>query len=95
MRLLKIEDDDEFSLVEYIGEDVPEYAILSHRWGADNEEVTFRDLVEDTGKSKVGYDKIRLCGRQASRDGLQFFWVDTCCIDKTSSAELSEAITSM
>ncbi|KAF2194001.1 HET-domain-containing protein, partial [Zopfia rhizophila CBS 207.26] len=55
----------------------------------------FKDLVEGTGKSKVGYGKIRFCGRQAANDGLQYFWVDTCCIDKSSSAELSEAINSM
>ena len=44
---------------------------------------------------KPGYDKIRLCGEQAIRDDLIYFWVDTCCIDKSSSAELQEAINSM
>jgi hypothetical protein len=75
--------------------DIPEYAILSHTWGADTEEVTFGDLMDGTGKSKAGYEKIRFCGEQARRDGLQYFWVDTCCIDKSSSAELQEAINSM
>ena len=51
--------------------------------------------MEGTGKSKSGYSKIRFCGKQATKDDLQFFWVDTCCIDKSSSAELSEAINSM
>jgi len=51
--------------------------------------------MDGTGKSKAGYDKIRFCGEQARRDGLQYFWVDTCCIDKSDSAELSEAINSM
>jgi hypothetical protein len=46
-------------------------------------------------KSKAGYSKIRFCGYQAAKDDLQYFWVDTCCIDKSSSAELSEAINSM
>ena len=95
MRLLKLKDDGEFSLIEFIGDKIPRYAILSHTWGADSEEVTFKDLMEGTGKGKAGYQKIRFCGEQAATDGLQYFWVDTCCIDKLSSAELSEAINSM
>ncbi|KAI9775928.1 MAG: hypothetical protein M1839_000717 [Geoglossum umbratile] len=95
MRLLRLENDGEFSLVEFIGKNIPCYAILSHTWGSDDEELTFNDLVNGTGKSKAGYRKIRFCGKQAANDGLQFFWVDTCCIDKSSSAELSEAINSM
>ena len=95
MRLLKLKGDGEFSLIEFVGDDIPPYAILSHTWGADDEEVTFRDLMESTGKSKSGYEKIRFCGKQAANDGLQYSWVDTCCIDKSSSTELSEAINSM
>jgi hypothetical protein len=95
MRLLKIQDDGQFSLVEFSGDDIPPYAILSHTWGADSEEVTFKDIVKGKGKSKTGYEKIQFCGKQAAKDGLQYFWVDTCCIDKTSSSELSEAINSM
>lgn len=45
--------------------------------------------------NKVGYNKIRFCGGQAIRDGLQYFWVDTCCIDKSNSTELQEAVNSM
>ena len=52
-------------------------------------------MMDGTGKRKTGYDKIRFCGEQAGRDGLQYFWIDTCCIDKSSSAELQEAINSM
>ena len=95
MRLLRLEGDEGFSLVEFVGKNIPRYAVLSHTWGTDDEEVTFKDLVDGVGKSKVGYSKIRFCGRQAANDGLQFCWVDTCCIDKSSSAELSEAINSM
>ena len=93
MRLLEYKNDREFSLTEDYVDEIPRYAILSHRWGG--EEVTFRDLIDGTGKSKAGYDKIRFCGEQAVRDGLQYFWVDTCCIDKSNNAELSEAINSM
>ncbi|KAI9857277.1 MAG: hypothetical protein M1813_008315 [Trichoglossum hirsutum] len=97
MRLLLLEDDGEFSLTnDLVGDDtIPPYAILSHTWGSDDEEVTFNDLTNGTGKNKPGYRKIRFCRKQAANDGLQFFWVDTCCIDKSSSAELSEAINSM
>jgi hypothetical protein len=93
MRLLRFQHDGSLSLVEYVGKNIPPYAILSHTW--DCEEVTFQDVVRGMGKDKNGYRKIRFCGAQASRDGLQYFWVDTCCIDKTSSAELSEALNSM
>jgi len=93
MRLLKL-DDGEFSLIERIGK-IPPFAILSHTWGAEAEEVTFKDLTKGTGKNKPGYAKLRFCARQADQDGLKYFWIDTCCIDKSSSAELSEAINSM
>ena len=95
MRLLERNNSSEFSLTQDFGDDIPRYAILSHTWGADTEEVTFRDLMDGTGKSKAGYNKIRFCGEQARRDGLQYFWVDTCCIDKSNNNELSEAINSM
>jgi hypothetical protein len=52
-------------------------------------------LIDGTGKGKPGYEKIRFCGEHAARDGLQHFWVDTCCINKSSDSELSEAINSM
>jgi hypothetical protein len=96
MRLLRTEADEGFRLVEYVSEiAAPPYAILSHRWGADDEEYTYKDLLEGTGKHKIGYQKVRACGVQAIKDNLDYFWVDTCCIDKSSSAELSEAINSM
>jgi hypothetical protein len=96
MRLLELNKGGEVSLLkDFIGDDVPEYAILSHTWGRNDEEVTYKELMDGTGKSKTGYNKIQFCGEQAKRDGLQYFWVDTCCIDKSSSAELQEAINSM
>jgi hypothetical protein len=99
MRLLKrLPDDDhnEFSLVDF-GDDIPPYAILSHTWGSDGNEVTFKNLTEDKGmaKSKPGYRKLSFCCKQAARDKIDFFWVDTCCIDKSSSAELTESLNSM
>ena len=64
MRLLQCSDTGEFSLTKDIAGDdtIPPYAILSHTWGADIEEVTFEDLKNGTGKDKPGYKKIRFCG---------------------------------
>jgi hypothetical protein len=95
MRLLERKDDGEFSLTKDIVKDIPRYAILSHTWGDDDEEVTYKDFGEGLGKSKVGYQKIQFCGEQATRDGLRYFWVDTCCINKTDMVELQKSINSM
>jgi hypothetical protein len=82
-------------LTEFPGGKVPPYAILSHTWSLDGGEVTFKDISEGTATNKAGYTKISFCGEKAASHGLQYFWVDTCCIDKSSSAELQEAINSM
>lgn len=95
MRLLQLMDDGNIEFTEYVGKDAPPYAILSHRWGDAGDEVSYADVVEGCHRSKVGYANIRSCGKQAKKDGLTHFWVDTCCINKESSAELSEAINSM
>lgn len=71
----------------------PPYAILSHRWR--DGEVLFHDIGTFRARFMPGYSKIRWGCTQARRDGLDYFWIDTCCIDKSSSAELSEAINSM
>jgi hypothetical protein len=65
MRLLECNNDSVFSLTkDFVGGKIPEYAILSHTWGADIEEVTYRDLIDGTGKNKDGYEKIRFCGNK-------------------------------
>lgn len=74
-------------------EQIPEYVILSHTW--EDDEVTFDDLNKPHAKHMTGYRKIIGCCKLASRDGYEWAWIDTCCIDKRSSAELSEAINSM
>jgi len=94
MRLLEMNEDGDLSLKNNT-EEKPSYVILSHRWGEDHEEVTFKDVIGHTYKDKRGYAKIRGCGEQAKKIGWELFWVDTCCIDKSSSAELSESINSM
>ncbi|KAF2136137.1 uncharacterized protein K452DRAFT_354069 [Aplosporella prunicola CBS 121167] len=96
MRLLRCNSNGDLSLTMYRREDtIPHYAVLSHTWGTDAEEVTFEDLTYGTGKDKAGYRKIQLCAEQARQDGLQHFWVDTCCINKANKVELSQAINSM
>ncbi|KAH8896438.1 vegetative incompatibility protein HET-E-1 [Thozetella sp. PMI_491] len=93
MRLLQRDNTGAISLTEDLLRDIPPYAILSHTWGS--EEVSFQDLKANAGQKKLGYEKIQFCGEQACRDGLSYFWVDTCCIDKSNNAELSEALNSM
>lgn len=80
MRLIEDDGRGSLRLVEQDKNNLPRYAILSHIWGADSEEVTFKDLIEGTGKDKDGYGKIEFCRKQAASDDLQHFWVDTCCI---------------
>ncbi|KAF2023596.1 HET-domain-containing protein [Setomelanomma holmii] len=88
-------ESGELSIQKFNNGAIPSYAILSHTWGADNDEVTFADFTEGIGKDKPGYEKIRFCGAQAQCDGLQYFWIDTCCIDTTDKDEHSWAIRSM
>lgn len=111
MRLLETTDGRTYRLTDdFLHEDqLPAYAILSHTW-EDGQEVIFNDLIED-GKSKYrrlrkslrlrprsgkkGYNKLAFCARQAKRDGLCYFWVDTCCIFKEDDTELKRSINSM
>jgi hypothetical protein len=95
MRLLETAT---LKLVEFANEEeVPAYAILSHRW--EKQEVTFREMrdwmIRDEVTMKEGFAKISCFCEVAAAKGLHYGWVDTCCIDKASSAELSEAINSM
>jgi hypothetical protein len=93
MRLLERKPDGGLILRQFIGRDVPAYAILSHTWG--KEEVSFQEVDAGTGKDRAGWKKIDFCAKQAGADGLRYIWVDTCCIDRRNAVELSEAINSM
>lgn len=97
MRLLRVNDLSKVSLTDELADNQrPPYAILSHCWAEDNsEEVTFAEIETDIGRKKPGYKKIQFCAEQAQRDGIEYIWVDTCCIDKTNHVELSETIVSM
>jgi hypothetical protein len=94
MRLLKLVGPNEFSLVQVPTHNTLPYVILSHTW-THSQEVTYQDLISGGGKSKTGYNKIKFCGEQATKDGFLYFWVDTCCIYKSNPNELATAINSM
>jgi hypothetical protein len=74
-------------------DETPAYAILSHTWGEN--EITFQDLIANGGSVPNDSTKINGCCDEAAKNTLEWVWIDTCCIDKSSSAELSEAINSM
>ncbi len=97
LRLLQRKPDGDIVFRESTSDNVPAYAILSHTWG--KEEVIFEEIKvgADMSKtvSKAGWRKIQFCAKQAAADGLEYFWVDTCCIDKKNAVELSAAINSM
>ena len=103
MRLLHT---TELRFEEFFDDQIPPYAILSHRWGPD--EVSYQDFLAGRKMDGAGYKKIRQACNIAAAGGHQvrsdpglvsmpsiWIWIDTCCIDKASSAEISEAINSM
>jgi hypothetical protein len=89
MRLLNTKT---FKLETFIT-DPPQYAILSHTWG--DKEVTFKDIFTSTRSNLTGWAKIQNSCRRAANDGWEYIWIDTCCIDKSDTTELGEAINSM
>lgn len=95
MHLLSFDSNGRPCLTPSSELEAPQYAVLSHTWEAPKDEMTFKDILENSGREKRGYRKVEFCGNQARTDGLKYFWIDTCCIDKSSSAELSKAINSM
>jgi hypothetical protein len=99
MWLLDARDVDatgKFHLKSFKERDTPPYAILSHTWIEDNsEEVSFQEIKSGLNTEKLGYEKILNCCLKARDDGLEYCWIDSCCINKDSSTELSEAINSM
>ncbi|KAI4171934.1 MAG: hypothetical protein LQ346_008680 [Caloplaca aetnensis] len=78
---------------EFFDTQIPPFAILSHRWG--EKEVSFQQMRKNRAEEGPGLNKILGFCALASQKGYEWVWIDTCCIDKKSSAELSEAINSM
>ena len=100
MRLLKRDNAGRVSFTKDLPEsELPlyKYAILSHTWGECDEEVTYEDIISGTSISKpgIGSAKIKFCVQQTRQDGLDYFWVDTCCIDKKNLIELDRSLRSM
>ncbi|KAK2736253.1 het domain protein [Colletotrichum kahawae] len=97
MRLIKASSINSagplIGLVDFTPDKVPCYAILSHTWGSV--EVVYADIRNHTAASKSSFEKIRYSCHQTIADGFEYVWIDSCCIDKSSTAELSEAINSM
>ncbi|KAI6159008.1 heterokaryon incompatibility protein-domain-containing protein [Pisolithus thermaeus] len=95
--------DAEREVLQELDDKTTSYAIVSHRWGVDSE-VTYKEMtglmkMEERRRNEIrkrtGYQKIIESCKQAKQDGYEWLWIDTCCIDKRSSSELSEAINSM
>ena len=86
-------DTTTLELHEFYGDKTPSYAILSHRW--EDGEVSYKEFRKRRNPEKQGWNKIKSFCKLAREDGYAYVWVDTCCIDKSSSAELQEAINSM
>ncbi|KAH7074500.1 heterokaryon incompatibility protein-domain-containing protein, partial [Paraphoma chrysanthemicola] len=104
MRLLHLQGDAwekgplDLAIREFVADDAPPYLIVSHRWRED--EVLFADLNVSSSsmpdvQSKKGFAKLRTTCRIASQMGLRYLWIDTCCIDKSSSSDVAEAVVSM
>jgi hypothetical protein len=97
IRLLQHTHDGEIVFREPTIGDIPAYVILSHTWG--KEEVIFQDIQigvdMNNTVNKAGWRKLQFCAKQAAVDGLEYFWVDTCCINKKNTVELGAAINSM
>jgi hypothetical protein len=96
MRLLKRETSGEFSLKVFDDPSKrPRYAILSHTWGKVDSEVTLDDIKAGTARNKRGYKKLEFCADRAEMKEIEYFWVDTCCIDQRNFTEVGAAINSM
>jgi tetratricopeptide (TPR) repeat protein len=94
MRLLHYDALRRLVLTDFRGKTIPPYAILSHRWS--DSEILIEDISNKTYKEKEeGYRKLQFCAERAAQDELQYFWIDTCCIDRWNNNERSKAINSM
>jgi hypothetical protein len=90
MRLI---DTPTLSFSEFCDESIPSYVVLSYRWSSN--EVSFDDYTTSKARNDTDFQKIAQCCALAKHRGQECEWIDTCCIDKKSSAELTEAINSM
>ena len=90
---MRLVNTSTLELHEFVGSDIPKYAILSHTW--EDGEFLFHNMANPGARHLPGFAKISKFCERARSESLEFAWIDTCCIDKSSSAELSEAINAM
>lgn len=104
MRLIRRLDSGHLELTKNFDEEellAISYAVLSHTWSENNDdEITYRDFLSKTLESlqqekPLGHAKLQFCSERIAEDRLEYFWIDTCCINRGSSEELQESITSM
>ncbi|KAF2994257.1 hypothetical protein E8E13_001704 [Curvularia kusanoi] len=94
MRLLHYNEFGRLDLTTFDDKTIPPYAILSHRWGEF--EIVIEDIARNTYEEKEeSFRKLKFCADQAAKDGLEYFWIDTCCIDRWNRTERSISINSM
>jgi hypothetical protein len=97
---IRLIDTNTVRLTTFTGSKVPKYAILSHTWDMD-QEISFQEMMaigegsSHPAAKKSGYRKIVNTCKKTESDGIPYAWIDTCCIDKTSSSEMSEATNSI
>ena len=91
-RLLQLDDPLELILVP--SDSPPPYAILSHNWGATEDEILFKDVADCTYAKKPSHLKAKKPAKKALEDGLDHAWIDNCSIDRGNLAELQEVINS-
>ena len=102
MRLLEFFENDDYCLTNFM-ENTPFYGIWSHTWGgAPGDEITYEEMMDGTRRSmndtdlgRLGFRKLQFCQQRAAQEGLRYFWIDTCCINKQDQSELSYALNSM
>jgi hypothetical protein len=102
MRLLEFFDNGDYRLTNVLSKHKPFYGILSHRWGPDGEEITYDEVkdgkrrsISESDRGRLGFRKLQFCQQRAADEGLRYFWIDTCCINKQDQPELSHALNSM
>jgi hypothetical protein len=95
MRLLEVQGNGGVSFTGDLHRNIPSYAILSHTWESDAQEVRLNDIKGQMAHTKHGYKKVDFCQKQATKDGLEHVWIDSCCINQDSEAELNKSINSM
>lgn len=96
LRLLTQTGDGGYKLESFRRSDAPSYAVLSRTWSEDpSDEISFQDIQIGNITNRKAFFKLHFCGTQALQDGLVYFWIDTCCIDKSNEIEEKSTVSLM